>query len=232
MSLKTEQLVNVFSETLKKTAKGTKPYDTVAEVTRVEDDTVWVHIPSGVYETPIRKTIACAKGDMVQVRVAGGNAWITGNATAPPTDDKLAKVVQGVAESANASAINAKETADEAQITADTAQETADTVNNAVNGEGGINDTLNRLTGAVDVVSGSNPYVMVHTNKPSGEMNAGIKITDTRFSMMGNAEEEVAYIDSTEERGTLNIVTARVQRLIFGELEQTELNGGWALRRI
>lgn len=67
-----------------------KPYDTQAEVVRVEGGTAWVHIPGGVDETPVRLTINARKGDMVNVHVADGTAWITGNSTNPPTDDRTA----------------------------------------------------------------------------------------------------------------------------------------------
>ena len=67
-----------------------KPYDTQAEVIRVEDGTAWVHIPGGVDETPVRLTINARKGDTVNVHVANGTAWITGNSTNPPTDDRTA----------------------------------------------------------------------------------------------------------------------------------------------
>ena len=52
--------------------KGTSPYDTQAEVVRVEGNTAWVHIPGGVDETPVRMTMNANPGDMVQVRVSGG----------------------------------------------------------------------------------------------------------------------------------------------------------------
>ncbi len=67
-----------------------KPYDAQAEVLRVEDGTAWVHIPGGVEETPVRLTINAKKGDMVNIHVANGAAWITGNSTSPPTDDSTA----------------------------------------------------------------------------------------------------------------------------------------------
>ena len=67
-----------------------KAYDTQAEVLRVEDGTAWVHIPGGVTETPVRMTINAKKGDMVNVHIADGTAWITGNGTNPPTDDSTA----------------------------------------------------------------------------------------------------------------------------------------------
>lgn len=67
-----------------------KPYDTQAEVLRVENGVAWVHIPGGVDETPVRLTINAKKGDNVNLHVANGTAWITGNSTNPPTDDSTA----------------------------------------------------------------------------------------------------------------------------------------------
>ena len=98
----------------------TGPYDTQATVKRVEGNTVWVSIPGGVDETPIDKTVNCTAGDKVQVRVSGGRAWITGNASAPPTDDKTAVQAQMVA-------IEAKETADGVSDIAEAAQASAAT---------------------------------------------------------------------------------------------------------
>ena len=77
-----------------RTDKSTQPYDTRAEVVRVSGSTAYVHIPGGVPETPVTMTIACKKGDTVQVRVSGGRAWIVGNETAPPTDDAKVKEVE------------------------------------------------------------------------------------------------------------------------------------------
>jgi len=72
-------------------APKTSAYDTPAEVVRVEDGVAWVHIPGGVTETPVKLTIDAKAGDTVQVRVGGGRAWLTGNASAPPTDDRTAR---------------------------------------------------------------------------------------------------------------------------------------------
>lgn len=68
--------------------QGTSPIDTQAEVVRIEEGTAWVHLPGGIDETPVQRTIDAKPGDTVQVRIADGSAWIVGNATAPPTDDK------------------------------------------------------------------------------------------------------------------------------------------------
>ena len=84
----------------------TKPYDTPATVIRVEGDIVWVHIPGGVDETPVRHTIAAKPGDVVQIRVSGGSACIVGNETAPPTDDTKAEQAIKKAEEAGGTASN------------------------------------------------------------------------------------------------------------------------------
>lgn len=73
--------------------KKTNPYDTSATVTRVENGVAYVHIPGGVDETPVKLTVDAQAGDEVQIRVGGGQAWIVGNATAPPTDNKVANKV-------------------------------------------------------------------------------------------------------------------------------------------
>lgn len=75
----------------------TKPYDTVAKVLRVDEKTAYVHIDGGADETPAQMAINCKTGDTVKIRVSGGKAWITGNITAPPTDDSAAEVAQRVA---------------------------------------------------------------------------------------------------------------------------------------
>lgn len=102
-----------------------KPYDTQAEVLRVENDIAWVHIPGGVEETPVRLTLNAKKGDMVNIHVASGSAWITGNGTNPPTDDTEALVAKGIAiiaddksEEALADAGRAKAAADFAEAQA------------------------------------------------------------------------------------------------------------------
>lgn len=80
-------------------AKKTKPQVTQAEVLKVDGDTAWVHIPGGAPETPVKKTIACKVGDIVQVRVSTPSV-IIGNNTAPPTDDTTANEAKGEAERA------------------------------------------------------------------------------------------------------------------------------------
>ena len=128
MSLETiaKQLAQLIKDNDKKTPKA---YDTQATVTRIEGGTAWVHIAGGVDETPVKRTISCQAGDSVQVRVSGGRAWITGNASAPPTDDRQANIATEKAEKADKKVVIAQETADTAKKTADTAKEIAGDTN-------------------------------------------------------------------------------------------------------
>ena len=107
-----EQVKNDLKAAMSAQAPKTSGYDTRAEVVRVEGDKAWVHIPGGVDETPVALTIDAKEGDQVQVRVAGGSAWLVGNASAPPTDDRTA--------------IAARLQADAAKLAADAAQEDID----------------------------------------------------------------------------------------------------------
>ena len=107
-----------FIEAIKTISRDrNRPYDTPATVLRVEDDTVWVHIDGGVDETPVRKTINCEQGETVQVRISNGSAFLVGNASAPPTDDKTANVAHFVAEQADVKATDANDKATEAKKT-------------------------------------------------------------------------------------------------------------------
>ena len=102
--------------------KAVKPYDTPAKVVRVDGNTAWVHIPGGVDETPVARTTNAMPGDNVQVRISGGRAWLTGNATNPPTDDTRANVAYSYAGVAQETATEAQETAIEANENADRAK--------------------------------------------------------------------------------------------------------------
>ena len=84
--------MNDFVKEIASTMKQskTKAYDTVAKVLRVDEKTAYVHIDGGADETPAQLTINCKAGDSVKIRVSGGKAWLTGNITAPPTDDSVA----------------------------------------------------------------------------------------------------------------------------------------------
>lgn len=112
-------LVNSITE---KEKKKSIPYDTYAKVIRIDGGTAWVHIPGGVDETPVALTVNAKVGDSVLVRVSGGNAWIVGNSSAPPTDDTKAVEAKGVADVAQVKAASAQETAESAEATAASAK--------------------------------------------------------------------------------------------------------------
>lgn len=98
-----------------------KAYDTQAQVTRVEGQTAWVHIPGGIDETPVKRTINAKQGDVVQVRISDGSAWLMGNASAPPTDDTQAFIASGIAEKAEVDAKRAQDAANSAESAAEQA---------------------------------------------------------------------------------------------------------------
>lgn len=120
MSVTTEKILDELTGAIKSIG-NTKvaPYDSPATLLRVDDDgTGWVHFEGGVDETPVRMTINASEGDIVQVRVSGGDAFLVGNSTAPPTDDTQANIANKKANSANMTAVQAQESADEARKTA------------------------------------------------------------------------------------------------------------------
>lgn len=115
---KLDELADKFARTIKNPDEKPKPqaYDTQAEVVRTDGNTAWVKIPGGVDETPVRRTIDCKEGDSVQVRVGGGTAWLTGNVTAPPTDDTTANTAVNIGNMAQQSADDAQATADDNSV--------------------------------------------------------------------------------------------------------------------
>lgn len=128
------EIVKTMQDAVNRQAEQATPggYDTTATVRRIEDGVAWVHIPGGIDETPVKLTINAKQGDNVQVRVSGGNAFLVGNGSAPPTDDAranqaytVATVAEGAAENALANASRAKEAADSAQSAATRAESAA-----------------------------------------------------------------------------------------------------------
>lgn len=117
---------NDIIEALNASQKKTSPYDTEAEVVRIEGNTAWVRIGGGVPETPVALTINAQKGDKVQVRVSNEGAWITGNATAPPTDDKKANEADAKAVEAKYIAVDAASAAVKADVAAQDAVASAE----------------------------------------------------------------------------------------------------------
>lgn len=87
--------MNELAEVISSAVNGSKQTsgsDYVGTVTRVEDQTAYVQLAgSDIDDTPVAMTVSCKEGDTVRVRVANGRAWITGNDTAPATDDTEAE---------------------------------------------------------------------------------------------------------------------------------------------
>ena len=82
--------LNEFAEVLAGALKEKKQTgsDYTATVTRVDGSTAYVQVDgSDIADTPAAMSVSCKAGDMVRVRVSNGKAWITGNDTAPPTDN-------------------------------------------------------------------------------------------------------------------------------------------------
>ena len=109
----------LVDSTAAKEKNKTSAYDTSAEVISVEGSTAWIRVPGGVDRTPARMVVDAKPGDEVYARITGGKAYITGNVTAPPTDDTYAK-------RAEAQAIRATRAADAAAESAGVAQKSAD----------------------------------------------------------------------------------------------------------
>lgn len=124
--MKTKKLTNILKDAKSASNQKTEPYDATGIVKRIENGVAWVHIGGGVDETPVRLTMNAKEGDAVQVRVSGGKAWLTGNATSPPTDDTVAYHATHVAQTAQANAQNAGIIAEESQAIAIEASQTVE----------------------------------------------------------------------------------------------------------
>lgn len=108
------ELAREFVKTLRKEKKEPSPFDSEAVVSRVENGTAWVRIPGRNADTPVDMTMNVKPGDKVQVRIGGSRGWITGNNTAPPTDDRIANDAKTVAKKAAAKGLEAAALAEEA----------------------------------------------------------------------------------------------------------------------
>ena len=144
MSKVTKKFTEAMRAAMKQTTTG---HDTTAEVKRIEGGTAWVHIPGGVDETPVKLTIDAHAGDTVQVRVSGGSAWLVGNASAPPTDNRMAFVAKQAADDAARAALNAKQDAMDAQQMAD--QNAIDMANAVVTINADIADLQSQIDGNI-----------------------------------------------------------------------------------
>ena len=151
-------LIREFIKEMRETPNGTSPYDTVAEVKRIENGKAWVSIPGGVRETPVDIAGNVSVGDKVQVRAGGGRAWASGNYTDPPEGRKATRDTRKVA---NSALKKANETS-EALVTAE-----EDFAKQVVE----INTDLDNLQDQVDgnITSWFYAYVPTLSNLPASE---------------------------------------------------------------
>lgn len=157
-----------------------KPYDTQAEIVRVVNGTAWVHIPGGVEETPVKLTIDAKKGDVVNVHIAGGSAWITGNGTRPPTDDAVANHATTLAEVADDTANNALTSAQEAKNAAETAiQDAADAKEAAESAEA---DAASAATSASNAATSASNAAISASNAETDAASAATSAGDAASS--------------------------------------------------
>ena len=186
------KVVRDFTKSLQAIAPDkTSPYDTQAEVKRIEGNTAWVHIPGGVDETPVQLTTNAKKGDIVQVRVSGGNAWLYGNATSPPTDDTTAKAAQETAATADEHATSAVTSALLAQQFAETAREEADSATSAAN------QAWNKATSAGIAADAANTALTT--------VRANLEET-TRIANEAGEQAEIAYNSATSAQWQLGVI--------------------------
>lgn len=174
MAVKFEKIVKDTVDTMKKASKPkTSEYDVNGIVKRVDGKTAWVHFDGGIDETPVRMTISARKGDKVRVHVGGGKAYITGNETAPPTDDGEARKATKYAGEAKRAADNAEQTAQKAQKSADEAAVAAsDAYDHA---EQADENAIEALQSA----NGKNTLYYSATAPTGGEYNVGDTWFDT-----------------------------------------------------
>ena len=211
-----------------------KPYDTQAEIVRVVNGTAWVHIPGGVDETPVKLTIDAKKGDIVNVHIAGGSAWITGNSTRPPTDDVVANHAVNISYEVKQDVTNLNTTVTEefeatnsaindvsisaTNMVGDTQKvvdELSDTVNDQTQEISDLQELVNTLASSQDLES-MTQFVNEYLGE-NGVMSlddTGILISQGNFQLLITSDrlvfqdhgEAVAYLSNQE----LNITSAKI----------------------
>ena len=168
-----------------KDRKKKRPYDTEATVTRVEGDIAWVKIPGGVDETPAQRTIGARPGDSVQLRVSGGRAYLIGNGTSPPTDDRVAYTAMDHAdvanENASAAGMAANEALDNANIAAEKA---AEATNNAAEAKEAAEQAKTQATAATTAANEAKTKATAATTAAVISMNPLLQLMRLRTRLL------------------------------------------------
>ena len=220
MNAKLDAAVKELTQVLLESGKNkTSPYDTQAEVKRVEGNIAWVHIPGGVDETPVRLTMNAQAGDIVQVRVSGGNAWLAGNATSPPTDDTQANVARRVATQAIDKASDAIDSATTAQIAAERAVSDAETARIAAlqASEDAERAETAANTAQTSADNASQSAVIANQNAQSAIASA-----TTAIDQLSIVENVVGVLDLLSKHGTYTQIT---------DTDAVAENGKWYFTR-
>lgn len=181
------------------------PYDTQAEVRRIEGNTAWVHIPGGIDETPVQLTTSAKKGDIVQVRVSGGRAWLYGNKTSPPTDDTKANEADKKAGVADGHAIDALEATIKLDGRVKQAEENVTIIeNNIVVLDDRVDQADANITTIEGNVSGLNTRVATAEGNIT-TIEGDISALDTRVD---SAESDITTIEGNVSGLSTRVTTA------------------------
>lgn len=184
MSAKTERIVTELAGAIKTLGSSkTSPFDSTATIRRVEGSTAWVHFEGGEEETPAALTINAKAGDVVQVRVSDGRAFLVGNSSAPPTDDTAAIIADENAKIAYLAANDAIESAGKAADAAYSAQQSADEASSAA-------------ADASLAANNANQQASIATNHANNAL--------TQLSTVENVIDTLAWI---REHGTYELTT-------------------------
>lgn len=193
-----------LAKVLKTTNRGTTPYDTTAIVVRIKDMTAWVHIPGGVDETPVALTLNAAVGDTVQVRVSGGTAWITGNKTAPPTDDTKAVEAKGVADVAQVKAASAQETAINAATAAANAQSSANAAAQAASSAQSSAQTALTNAGLAQTAAGN---AQASANNAQASADNASEYASRALGNLSTVQSVTETLNWITQHGTMTLTT-------------------------
>ena len=220
-----DSIVKRFTDAMAKPPKTTS-YDTSAKVVRIEDDVAWVHMDGGVDETPVAMTVNAEVGDTVQIRVGGGLAWITGNATAPPTDDKKAKEADKKAVAADKKAIEADRKAGEAGKVATNYITDTNSDGVFVHPEGDQNNGV-QIQDTVEIIRGGDSVAEYGTTARIGKAASGhTEIGDSGMKVYGGSGSttllaDIGYKDfgsgSSTHKGSYITLGSRTSGSTIGE---------------
>lgn len=187
-----------------KEKKKSIPYDTYAKVIRIDGGTAWVHIPGGVDETPVALTVNANVGDSVLVRVSGGNAWIVGNSSAPPTDDTKAVEAKDVADVAQVKAASAQETAVNAATAAANAQSSANAAAQAASSAQSSAQTALTNAGLAQTAAGN---AQTSANNAQASADNASEYASRALGNLSTVQSVTETLNWITQHGTMTLTT-------------------------